>query len=85
VGIIRTYIRSACTPKDSKTKIVKGNTKELMDGRVIGKEFGGGPVHEVYAARKASSQYFNGMEAWASTTNPISTMCQYFRSATPFC
>jgi hypothetical protein len=53
VGIIRTYIRPACTPKDSKTKIVRGNTKELMDGRVIGKGFGGGPVHEVYGSKES--------------------------------
>jgi hypothetical protein len=36
------------------------------------------------AVRKASSQNFNGIDAWAKMVSPTLTMCLCFRSAAPF-
>jgi hypothetical protein len=37
------------------------------------------------AVKKASSQKFNGMDAYAIRVNPTSTMWRCLRSAEPFC
>jgi hypothetical protein len=73
------------TPKNPKTRIIKGDRKKFVDESVIGKKFGGVQLMRYTTVRKASSQYFSGMEAWARKVKPISTMCQCFHSETPFC
>jgi hypothetical protein len=41
------------TPKNPKTRIIKGDRKKFVDESVIGKKFGGGAIDEIYNSEKS--------------------------------
>jgi hypothetical protein len=53
MGVIGSQIRPTRTSEKTKARIVRCGTEKLMQGRVIGKEFGGRSIDEISGCKES--------------------------------